>query len=302
MLSPKNKYFNCIAHNSSEGNLLIGSEYSLLIDCGMTFCAGDTINKVRDALEAGNNSSSSTKKDRRKLDYIFLTHTHYDHLGALPLFKKEWPNLKVITSMAGAGILLKDTPRRVIRELSMTAALLYKSPIDASHDDDVFKADIITGDGDKISLGDLTIEVYETPGHTRDSLSCLVPELELLVLCESFGVLMPDSSVFPCFLSSYAESINSIKKLSDISHTYLSLPHRGLVTADEAEGFFEKSMEAAKTCHDFILGMKEEGLGEDEMLDSFYRQYSSETLRKYQPKEAFMLNAKAMISCVLREN
>ncbi|MCL2761850.1 MAG: MBL fold metallo-hydrolase [Treponema sp.] len=151
------QFVNCMAHNSSEGQLLIGEEQTALFDCGMAFCAAETIRNVQNAL-AG-----------KPLDYIFLTHTHYDHIGALPFFLETWPHARIVTSEAGAAVLLKDTPRRVIRELSITAARRHGSAHDFVYSDDVFKADIIVSEGDTIPLGGLSVTVLETPGHTYPS-------------------------------------------------------------------------------------------------------------------------------------
>ena len=288
------RYINCIAHKSSDGNLLIGDKETALVDCGMAFCAAETIQMVKNALKG------------RPLDYIFFTHTHYDHIGALPFFREEWPGLRTVISALGAAALLKDTPRLVIRELSLTASLAYTGSPAGVFSDDVytssFQGDIIVEDGGSVSLGDLTVKVLETPGHTRDSISFFVPELDLLIMNESPGVLMPDGSVMPCFLSSSAGVINSINKSKQISHRHLSLPHRGYINNDEAEGFFDKALSSNLACRSFILEMKNRGLSDGEMLDSFFRQYSTEELLKYQPREAFFINARAMISCVLRED
>ena len=283
------KYINCIAHISSEGKLIIGDTHTALIDCGMAFCAMDTIQKVKDALNG------------RPLDYIFFSHTHYDHIGALPFFKKEWSNLRTVTSTIGAAVLLKETPRRIIRELSLVAAKYYGITMDTAYSDDVFKGDIIVKDGDNISLGDITVNVLETPGHTRDSLSFFIPELELLILNETLGVLMPDGSVIPCYLTGYADTVNSIEKCKKIPYKFLSTPHQGIVSNEDASSFFDKSLAAVNHCRDFILKMKKDGLNEDEMQDLFFKEGASEMLLNYQPKEAFMANARAMISCTLRE-
>jgi glyoxylase-like metal-dependent hydrolase (beta-lactamase superfamily II) len=285
-----NRFINCIVHNSSEGNLLIGDTHTALIDCGMMFCARETIQKVKDALGT------------RQLDYIFLSHTHYDHIGALPFFRKEWQSLRTVTTAIGAGILLKDTPRRVIRELSLVAAKMYGFTIDTDYNDDVFRGEIIVKDSDSISLGNLTVDVLETPGHTRDSLSFFIPELETLVLNETPGVLMPDSSVYPGYLTSYADAINSIEKCRKISHKYLSLPHRSIANNDDADSFFDKAYATTVSCRDFILDMKKKGLNEEEMQEMFVNKYYSDVLSDYQPKEAFMANARATISCTLRED
>ena len=179
-----NRYINCMAHKSSVGNLIIGETHTAMIDCGMAFCAGGTIQRVKDALKG------------KTLDYILFSHTHYDHIGALPYFKKEWPLVRVITSAAGAAVLLKDTLRRVIRELSLVAAERHGITLDTAYNDDVFQGDIIVEDGDRIDLGGLTVEVFETPGHTRDSLSFLIPELELFIVNETVGVLLPDGTLY----------------------------------------------------------------------------------------------------------
>ena len=288
------KYISCIAHNSSEGNLLVGDNYTALIDCGMAFCAKDTIQKVKDALNG------------RPLDYIFFTHTHYDHIGALPYFKKEWPDLCTVTTAVGAEVLLKNTPRRVIRELSLAAAQTFSNLTDTyfntPYDDNVFRGDIIVKDGDSISLGSLTVEAVETPGHTRDSLCFFIPELEMLMLNETPGVPMPDGTVYPGYLCSCVSAINSIEKCRQIPYKLLSMPHRCIASPEDTAVFFDKALAATIACRDFILKMEETGLNEDEMLKSFFQQYSNETLLKYQPKEAFLANARAAISCTLRES
>jgi glyoxylase-like metal-dependent hydrolase (beta-lactamase superfamily II) len=282
------RYINCIVHNSSEGNLLVGETHTAMFDCGMAFCAGDTIQNVKKALCG------------RDLDYLFITHTHYDHIGSLPFFRKEWPLLQLLTSEAGAAVLLKDTPRRVIRELSSVAAAKYRVTLDASYNDDAFHADIVVKDGDIVPLGGLSVKVLETPGHTRDSLSYFIPELDLLILNETPGFLL-DGNVYPCYLTSYNDAVSSIEKCRRIPYKFLSMPHRGVAAAEDVHGFFDKAMESCIGCRDFILNIAEKNSDEDSMLDLYTQKYGNDRLFSYQPKEAFIANARATIACTLRE-
>jgi len=280
---------SCIAHNSSEGNLIVGDDHTALIDCGMAFCAGRTIASVEKALGG------------RPLDYILLTHAHYDHVGALPYFRKRWPGLRLAASEAAAGIMRKDTPRRVIRELAATAGARFGEAYEDYDGDDAFFADIILNDGDLTDLGGLSVRALATPGHTRDSYCFFVPELELLLLNETPGVLTPDGGMYPCYLTSYNDAVASTEKCARIKYRHLSLPHRSVVDAGEVEGFFERALLTTKACYAFIRDMSDSGLGEDAMLDAFYDRYFSETLMMFQPREAFFMNARATIACTLRE-
>jgi glyoxylase-like metal-dependent hydrolase (beta-lactamase superfamily II) len=255
----------------------------------MAHCANSTIQNAKNALQG------------RQLDYLFITHTHYDHIGALPFFRKEWPLLRLVTSQTGAAVLLKDTPRRVIRELSIVAANACNAGFDTAYSDNVFHADVIVKDGDSIPLGGVSVETLETPGHTRDTLSFFIPELEILATSETSGFLLPGDAVYPTYLTSFNDTVNSIEKCRKMPYKFLSLPHSGIAAEKDVNGFFDKAMEAAAVCRDFILGMNEKKLDREAMVCMFFQKYGNEKLFGYQPREAFAANARATIACTLRE-
>lgn len=282
------RYVNCIAHPTSDGNLLLGSEKTALFDCGMQFCAADTIARVSAAL------------GDRPLDYLCATHTHYDHIGALPQLRAVWPQLQLVTSAVGAAVLAKDTPRRVIRQLSAVARDTYGGSL-SDYDDSAFAADCIVADGDSLDLGDLTVQVVATPGHTRDCLSYFVPQLSLAILAETPGVQLPDGRVNPVYLTSYADAMTAIDKLQALDAQHISMPHRGLCHAEVSAGFFDRARAANAACYDSIVALAKQGADQETQLAAFEQRYGSDTLWQIQPRDAFLLNANATIACTLKE-
>lgn len=79
---------------------------------------------------------------------ILLTHGHYDHTGAVPELLKEYPNLPVYLHPLDAA-MMKDVAS-LVPDIGPTVAY---------------------GEGDQISVGSLTVQVYHTPGHTPGSVT-----------------------------------------------------------------------------------------------------------------------------------
>ncbi|MBQ6391927.1 MAG: MBL fold metallo-hydrolase [Eubacterium sp.] len=70
-------------YNIGDSTLFIGSEKSAIIDTGMEYCSQRLVEEVRKEL------------GDRPLDYILLSHSHYDHVCGLPAIRHAWPEVKV---------------------------------------------------------------------------------------------------------------------------------------------------------------------------------------------------------------
>lgn len=89
------------------------------------------------------------KKADAQVEYILLTHGHYDHTTAVPELHQALPQAKIYIHQAdanGAGSRLFPLAGQV---------------------DDLLLYD----EGDALPLGDLTIEVLHTPGHSPGSVT-----------------------------------------------------------------------------------------------------------------------------------
>ena len=85
------------------------------------------------------------------IKYVIVSHGHGDHVGGAKYLQDHF-GAKIVLSAADWDLVYKDI-RPEIRP----------------------KRDIVATDGQKITLGDESITVYVTPGHTPGALSMLIP-------------------------------------------------------------------------------------------------------------------------------
>jgi glyoxylase-like metal-dependent hydrolase (beta-lactamase superfamily II) len=89
--------------------------------------------------------------DPADVKYLINTHGHFDHAGGSALFQKVY----------GSRVVMTAEDWQVAQAKPELAAFYLPTP----------RVDMVAEDGDTISLGDNTITLYKTPGHTEGVLS-----------------------------------------------------------------------------------------------------------------------------------
>lgn len=89
--------------------------------------------------------------DPAKIKYAIVSHGHGDHVGGAKYLQDHF-GTKIVQSAADWNLVEKEI-RAEIRP----------------------KRDVVATDGQKLTLGDTTITMYVTPGHTPGALSLLIP-------------------------------------------------------------------------------------------------------------------------------
>ncbi len=268
--------------------LVRGAEKTALIDCGMAYCASNLIRNIQQAL------------DQLTLDYILISHSHYDHISAIPYLKKEWPHSRVLGAEYAKRILQRSNALKTIQELNRQAAILYGANTLIEYDDNLLMVDDTVRDGDLLELGGLTVQVIKTEGHTRCSLSFWVND-ETLFASESSGCMTRSGKICPAFITSFSETINSIGICQKLNPRFIISPHFGLVDEKDTPNYWENCLLAAREAQELILHFSGLGYDEQAILDEYEKVFRDASSEAVQPRNAFLLNTRGMIKNVLRE-
>jgi len=283
--------------HGGESFLIIGSDKTALYDCGMAYCGETTVKNIEKALE---DLKAKGSIDHEEIDCIFLSHSHYDHIGALPYILDRYPNAIVYGSAKCQYVLQRENARKLIAELGREARDLYIPGSTKEIRTDGLKVDVALKDGDCVSLGDMTMTAYETKGHTDCSLSYYLEPVGLLFTSESTGILEGEDYVHTPSLKSFPDSLISCEKCESIHPKYICLPHFGMLPQDFNEKYFDMFRDEVASKMSFVRGMKKEGLSYDDMLARYIKRYWTPAKEMEQPIEAFEINSGHILNALLR--
>lgn len=266
-----------------EAILILGSEKTGLYDCGMACFSDKLIENIHRVLD----------KEKRTVDYIFMSHTHYDHIGALPYILKEWPEAKVCGGEKAVKVFASEGARKTMERLGNKAKEQFGTDIEITTEG--LRIDIILKDGDCVSLGKETVTAYETKGHTDCSMSYLLSPYGILFSSESTGVVNGTEFMYPSILKNYNDAIESAYRLKKLEVNKIIVPHYGVLSDDAKKTFFDDFIDAAKAERQLIFRCIEEGLSDEEILEEHKKVYWSEARSHNQPYPAYKLNAEITI-------
>ena len=271
-----------------ESLLIRGENRVALYDTGMAYCGGQLVENVREALGGG------------RLDYIILSHSHYDHIGALPDVIRAFSEAVVAGGAYCAHVFLREGARRTMVRMGRAAAEKYGGD-PAAISAKGMRIDLILREGDTIDLGGRTITAYEAPGHTRCSMAYMIEPEHILITSESSGILGGDGEMQPAVLKTRQGALQTIEKCRTLQPERIICPHYGMVPVRYTEDYWDRGRKTIEEEHEFILGLLKEDLGMEQMLTRYREKYYREERKDQQPLEALLENARATIALYARE-
>lgn len=273
-----------------NSTLIVGNEKTAIIDCGMAFYGEKLVENAENNLKG------------RKLDYIFLTHSHYDHIGGLPYLREKYPSCVVLAHEHAKDILSKDSAYKLICDLTKNASNIF---VDGNKNrtfpKESFAVDEITKEGDTYDLGKVSVKVFETPGHTKCSISFFIPELSTLLTSETTGVASKNSFVFPSYIISSEKALEAARKLSALHAKHVLPPHSEMLDDYKSEHFFKNSIFSINLTRRMILGLYKMNFCVEDILREYESVFADKTQCENQPRWAFRINTEAQIKTVIKE-
>jgi len=269
--------------------LLDDGTTAILYDSGFAFTGFGVAEKIKKIL------------GDRPLDYIFLTHSHYDHALGSVYALSYWKNAKVVAGEYAAKIFAKPTAKAVMRDLDRKFAvqcgvLEYEDLIDE------LRVDIPVADGDIVKVGNLEFVVLNLPGHTKCSVGYYCPEHQLLLGCETIGVFNGSDNVVPSYLIGYQMTLESIKRVEELAIRQILVPHYGLLKEEETKFYLKRAKESAVTTAEEIISMIRQGKAKEELIEFFKEKFYYGIIKEIYPIDAMELNTGIMIDLLKKES
>jgi glyoxylase-like metal-dependent hydrolase (beta-lactamase superfamily II) len=186
--------------------------------------------------------------DEERIAKALILHAHFDHVGIVPFLKRR--NSKLTIYASGRAWQILHTPKAIdtINEFSHRVAArmgrkeVYARGYDLDWRDDIEGATV--SEGDCIDLGDLSVHIYDTPGHSSCSVSAYVPQFKALFASDGGGIPFKET-IIASGNSNYTLFQKSLEKLKDLDVEYVCADHYGYVTGDEARNFISRSIQIA---------------------------------------------------------
>ncbi|MHB8908741.1 MAG: MBL fold metallo-hydrolase [Syntrophales bacterium] len=216
--------------------LLEGESDSLIISGGMSYLAPLVLSQIRDF-----------GIDEGKIAKLLILHSHFDHVGLVPFFRRRHPDLEVYASSRAWEILrmpkgietINRFSRLVTERMGLTGGL---DEYDLEWRDDVSGRAV--GEGASLDLGGVGVQILETPGHSSCSISAYVPELRALFPSDGGGIPYGEV-ILPSGNSNFTQYQQSLEKLKTLAVDTFCADHYGYVTGREAQTYICRSIDEA---------------------------------------------------------
>ncbi len=166
------------------------------------------------------------------VDYIIISHAHWDHHQAVPALLEEMAGKEVELLAHPKAIPLLEDPSKVGYDFGTYDTLL---PIEGVKP---------IKEGDVIDLEGIELEVIDTPGHTPDCLSLLDSKNKNIFVSDAVADKTDDTTCLPAIMppsfnpDSY---VSTLKKLKKYDFESICLGHYGMFYGPDVKEILDEA-------------------------------------------------------------
>jgi glyoxylase-like metal-dependent hydrolase (beta-lactamase superfamily II) len=214
--------------------LLRGDHGTALINGGMSYILPEVLAQM-----------SEFGIDPGEITRLLILHSHFDHVGIVPYFKRNYPAIEVLASQAAVKTFDKPKAIEFINSYNWLSAGEMSESLrgfDLEWRADIEAAPVL--EGDIIDLGGAALKIYETPGHSNCSISAYEPNAGILFASDAIGIPFSDK-LFPSMNTNIDQFLNSLEKLRSLKVNLFCADHYGYITGDEAQTIVSDTIEEA---------------------------------------------------------
>jgi len=282
-----------VLYDSTFPVYIIRGEKNFLVDTGTAARATGFAEKIRTVLD-------SIGAKNETIDTLLLTHSHWDHVGAASYLQENF-EFDVYASTRAVEVLQKDSAVAFIGKLNQN----YQQMVNDTSGVTVKKLKHMSPlkEWDTLPVSKNSyIEVIETPGHTKCSITYMLYPSRTIFIGDATGVRERDGRIKPIFLSSYTAYENSIQKLIALEAEVVCFPHNMVIKGRErVRKHMDEALDRTHEIRDKIIHMLKEGLEVSDIGEALLnREFDRPTLLG--PRESMIINFEAMARSVQKES
>lgn len=197
--------------------------------------------------------------DPKRLKYLVLSHSHFDHCGAVPYLKRKFPHIQILASVYAEKVFSKEKAVNFI-------AATNKYMIDRLGLQDEYErlnlkfdgihVDHVITENDTIDLGgSVKVHFIEVPGHTQCSIAVYVPVLKALFPSDAAPPPSDnaDSVFFPGPQYDFGMYKQSLERLAGCEVEICAFEHYGVVTAEDARKILQDGLSQTERFKNLII-------------------------------------------------
>lgn len=215
---------------------LEGRDGAIMINGGLSYILPEVLAQMKDF-----------RLDPARIYKFLILHSHFDHVGIVPYFKRNYPDIEVMASAAAWRIFAMPKAIEVMNRFSQLSAEQMDRPKALSRYDLEWREDIsgtVVAEGDKIDFGGGVLYIISTPGHSNCSISAFEPTMKALFASDAVGIPF-HNTLFPSMNTNMHQFLESLEKLSPLDVSYVCADHYGYIIGEEAGACVARTIEEA---------------------------------------------------------